>query len=182
MSTPVATPKPYGLLAEFDTPDQILAAACKARDAGYKRMDAYTPYPMHEMTDALGQRHSRLAWLIFLGGLLGGSTGFALQTWCSTVAYPFIIADRPFYSWPAFIPVTFECTILGAALTAVFGMILLNGLPRPYHPLFNVDRFALVTQTKFFLCIESVDPKFNLSETRQFLESLGAKEVQEVPE
>jgi hypothetical protein len=182
MSTPSAAVKPFGLLAEFDTPEEILAAARKARDAGYKKMDAYTPYPLHEMTDALGHRHSRIAWLIFLGGLLGGTTGFLLQTWCATVAYRFNVADRPFYSWPAFIPVTFECIILGASLTAVFGMILLNGLPRPYHPLFNVDRFALASQTKFFLCIESTDPKFNATETRQFLESLGARDVQEVPE
>jgi hypothetical protein len=174
---------PYGLLAEFETAQQLIDAATRARDEGYQRMDAYTPFPVEGLTDALGHRSTRLPYVVLLGGILGGLGGYLLQWYTSVYSYPLNIADRPFHSWPAFIPVTFECTILGAALSAVFGMLGLNGLPEPYHPLFNIERFALASRDRFFLCIRIVDPKFNLAETRKFLESLpGAREVQEVPE
>ncbi|MGL4553949.1 MAG: DUF3341 domain-containing protein [Gemmataceae bacterium] len=180
--TPKDTLPPYGLLAEFDSPKALIEAARKAKADGYKRMDAYTPYPMEELTDALGHRVTRLPLVVLIGGVLGGLAGYGLQWWSSVYAYPLIVADRPFHSWPAFIPVTFECIILGASLSAVFGMLGLNGLPMPYHPLFNIDRFALASRDRFFLCIRVVDPKFDRVQTRQFLEALGPREVQEVPE
>ena len=173
---------PYGLLAEFASAQALVDAAAKARQAGYKRMDAYTPFPVEGLADALGHRTTRLAWVVLIGGILGGAGGFLLQWWSAVFAYPLNVADRPLNSWPAFIPVTFECTILGAALSAVFGMLGLNGLPMPYHPLFNVDRFALASRDRFFLCIRVVDPRFDLAATRTFLEGLGPREVQEVPE
>jgi hypothetical protein len=181
-ATPKDTLPPYGLLAEFDTAEALVEASRKAKEAGYKRLDAYSPFPIHGLTDAIGHRITRLPWVVLAGGVLGGLGGYLLQWWSSVYAYPLIIADRPLHSWPAFIPVTFECTILGAALTAVFGMLGLNGLPMPYHPLFNIDRFALASRDRFFLCIRVVDPLFDLAETRKFLESLGPREVQEVPE
>lgn len=173
---------PYGLLAEFESATDLVTAANKAREAGYRRMDAYTPFPVEGLTTALGHRITRLPLVVLAGGLLGGIGGYLLQWYTSVYSYPLNIADRPFHSWPAFIPVTFECTILGAALFAVFGMLGLNGLPMPYHPLFNIDRFALASRDRFFLCIRVVDPLFDLVETRKFLESLGPREVQEVPE
>jgi hypothetical protein len=174
---------PYGLLAEFETAQQLIDASTRARDEGYQRMDAYTPFPVEGLPEALGHRTTRLPYVVLLGGILGGLGGYLLQWYTSVYSYPLNIADRPFHSWPAFIPVTFECTILGASLAAVFGMLGLNGLPEPYHPLFNIERFALASRDRFFLCIRIVDPKFNLDETRKFLESLpGAREVQEVPE
>lgn len=179
---PKDTLPPYGLLAEFDTAAHLIEAANKTREAGYRRMDAYTPYPIEALTDALGHRHTKLPWVVLIGGILGGLGGYLLQWWTSVYAYPLNVADRPLHSWPAFIFVTFECVILGAALSAVFGMLGLNGLPMPYHPLFNIDRFALASRDRFFLCIRVVDPKFDLVETRKFLEGLGPREVQEVPE
>ncbi len=174
---------PYGILAEFETAQQLVDAAVAARDAGYKRLDAYTPFPVEGLTDALGHRHTKLPYVVLLGGILGGLGGYLLQWYTSVYSYPLNIADRPYHSWPAFIPVTFECTILGASLAAVFGMLGLNGLPMPYHPLFNIDRFALASRDRFFLCIRTVDPKFDLVETRKFMQALpGAREVQEVPE
>jgi hypothetical protein len=173
---------PYGLLAEFDSAQALVDAATKAREAGYKRLDAYTPFPVEGLTDALGHRITRLPFVVLAGGILGGLGGYLLQWWSSVYAYPLNVADRPLHSWPAFIFVTFECTILGASLFAVFGMLGLNGLPMPYHPLFNIDRFALASRDRFFLCIRVVDPKFDLAGTRAFLEGLGPREVQEVPE
>lgn len=181
-ATPKDTLPPYGLLAEFETPAALIEAARRAKAEGYKRMDAYTPYPMEALTDALGHRITRLPYVVLIGGLLGGLGGYLLQWYTSTYSYPLNVADRPLHSWPAFIPVTFECTILGASLSAVFGMLGLNGLPMPYHPLFNIDRFALASRDRFFLCIRVVDPKFDLAGTRAFLETLGPREVQEVPE
>lgn len=170
----------YGLLAEFDTAEQVLHAAEKARQDGYAAMDAYSPFPVEGLTEALGLRRSRLPMLTFMGGLIGGTGGFLLEAFCAT-DYPLRIAGRPFVNWVPFFPVTFECTILGAVLTTVISMIALNGLPRPHHPLFNIDRFEGASRNKFFLCIEATDPKFELAATRQYLESLHPANVYEVP-
>ena len=174
------TPRIYGLMAEFDDPNALVLAAASAREAGYRRMDAYSPFPIEELHTALGSHHSRLPLIVLIGGVVGCLGGFLLQYWTMAVAYPLNVGGRPFNSWPAFIPVTFECTILGAALSAVFGMLALNGLPMPYHPVFNVDRFALASRNRFFLCIEAKDKQFDVEATRQFLESLKPREVSTV--
>jgi hypothetical protein len=171
------SPDVYGLMAEFQDPNELVAAAHRAYHEGYRRMDAYSPLPIEELHEAIGFGHTRLPLIVLIGGFIGGLSGFALQSWASIVAYPLNIGGKPLFSWPAFIPVTFECTILGAALSAVFGMLALNGLPQPYHPVFNVPRFSLASRSGFFLCIEALDSKFDLSRTREFLESLGASEV-----
>jgi hypothetical protein len=167
----------YGLIAEFDDPNHLVAAARRATEEGYRCMDAYSPLPIEELHEALGSRHTRLPLIVLIGGIVGCVGGYLLQWWSSAVAYPLNVGGKPLHSWPAFIPVTFECTILVAALSAVLGMLALNGLPQPYHPVFNVPRFALASRNRFFLCIESVDPKFELERTRHFLESLEPKEV-----
>ena len=167
----------YGLLAEFDNPSSLVAAAASARHAGYRCMDGYSPFPIEELHEALGAHHTRLPLIVLIGGLIGCLGGYGLQYWASAIAYPLNVAGKPLHSWPAFIPVTFECTILGAALSAVLGMLALNGLPMPYHPVFNVPRFALASRNQFFLCIEAKDPKFDLEETRRFLETLNPREV-----
>jgi Protein of unknown function (DUF3341) len=167
----------YGLMAEFDDPSALVAATAKAREAGYRRMDAYSPFPIEELHEAMGGHHSRLPLIVLVGGLVGCVSGFLLQYWSSAIAYPLNVGGRPFNSWPAFIPVTFECTILGASLAAVLGMLALNGLPMPYHSVFNVPRFALASRNRFFLCIETRDRQFDLDATRRFLESLRPREV-----
>jgi hypothetical protein len=172
----------YGLMAEFDDPNALVAATRKAHHEGYRRMDAYSPFPIEELHDALGGRHTRLPLIVLIGGLFGCIGGYALEYWVSAMAYPINVGGRPLHSWPAFIPVTFECTILVAALSAVFGMLVLNGLPMPYHPVFNVPRFALASRNRFFLCIEARDKKFDLKETRSFLETLNPREVTTVAE
>ena len=170
----------YGLMAEFDDPTALVAAAAQARREGYQSMDAYSPYPIEELHEALGAHHTRLPLIVLIGGLCGCIGGYALQVWVSAVAYPINVGGRPYHSWPAFIPITFECTILAAALSAVLGMLALNRLPMPYHPVFNVPRFALASRNRFFLCIESKDPKFDLDGTRRFLETLNPREVSTV--
>src|SRR5690349_9449908 len=167
----------YGLLAEFDDPTSLVAAAHKARANGYRCMDAYSPFPIEELHEALGTRHTRLPLIVLVGGLAGGIGGYLLQYWAAAIAFPLNTGGKPYHSWPAFIPITFECTILVAALSAVLGMLALNGLPQPYHPVFNVPRFALASRNRFFLCIESADPKFHVEHTRQFLETLEPREV-----
>jgi hypothetical protein len=167
-------------MAEFEDPNTLVAAAAQAREAGYRRMDAYSPFPIEELHEALGSHHSKLPLIVLIGGVVGCLGGFLLQYWASAIAYPINVGGRPFNSWPAFIPVTFECTILGAALSAVLGMLALNGLPMPYHPVFNVPRFALASRNRFFLCIEARDRKFDLEKTRAFLESLSPREVSTV--
>jgi hypothetical protein len=172
----------YGLLAEFDDANRLVAAARRTREEGYTHTDAYSPFPVEELADALGARATRLPLIIFLGGLTGCIGGFLLQYIPSVLEYPLNVGGRPLNSWPSFIPVTFELTILAAALTAVLGMLALNGLPMPYHPVFNVPRFALATRDRFFLCIEATDPKFELERTRAFLQGLEAREVHQVPQ
>jgi hypothetical protein len=167
-------------MAEFDDPTSLVAATQRAHDAGYRSMDAYSPFPIEELHEALGSPHTRLPLVVLIGGLCGCAAGYALQYWSSVVAYPLNIGGKPLHSWPAFIPVTFECTILGAALSCVLGMLALNGLPMPYHPVFNVPRFALASRNRFFLCIEAKDPKFDLEATRRFLQTLGPREVSTV--
>jgi hypothetical protein len=170
----------YGVMAEFAEPADLVKAAAAARAAGYTRMDAYTPYPVEGLSEALEFRKTRVPMLVFLGGLFGGVSGYLMQYYCAAVSYPMDIGGRPLNSWPMFIPVTFEMTILCAALTAVVGMLFLNGLPMPYHPTFNVPRFALASRDRFFLCIEARDPKFVHEQTRQFLSSLHPREVTDV--
>jgi hypothetical protein len=170
----------YGLMAEFDSAGDLLDAARRAYEAGYRRLDAYSPFPVHGLAEAIGFRRTRLPYLVLLGGLVGGLGGYYLQYWVSVIDYPLNVGGRPLHSWPAFIPVTFELIILVAALAAVLGMLALNGLPMPYHPVFNVPAFELATRNRFFLCIEATDPKFDVEETRRFLESLKPHGVYEV--
>ena len=170
----------HGLMAEFDDPTSLVAAAERAHREGYRRMDAYSPFPIEELHHALGAHQTRLPLIVLIGGLCGCLGGYGLQYWSSVFAYPLNIGGKPLHSWPAFIPVTFECTILVAALSAVLGMLALNGLPQPYHPVFNVPRFALASRNRFFLCIEAADPKFDLEGTRAFLATLGPREVSTV--
>jgi hypothetical protein len=167
----------HGMMGEFETPAALVKAAHAAHAAGYKAMDAYSPIPIEELHHAMGLPTTKLSTLVFSGGLIGGISGFLLENWVSIFAYPLNVGGKPLYSWPAFIPVTYECTILGAALTCVFGMLALNGLPQPYHPVFNAKRFAMATRDRFFLCIEATDQKFDLQQTRSFLEGIGAREV-----
>jgi hypothetical protein len=170
----------YGLLGEFDSANQLIRAAEKVRDAGYTHIDAYTPFPVEGLSEALGLKRNKVPLITLIGGLCGGLGGFAFQYWVNVVSYPQNIGGRPYNSWPAFIPVTFEMTILFASLSAVFGMLALNGLPQPHHPLFNVERFKMASTDRFFLCIESSDPKFRLADTAHFLQSLQAQHVTEV--
>ncbi len=175
-------PAIYGLMAEFDDPTALVAAAMRAREEGYTCLDAYSPYPIEELHHALHTKSTKLPLLVLIGGLFGCIGGYSLQYWVSAIAYPINVGGKPFHSWPAFVPVTFECTILAAALTAVLGMLALNGLPQPYHPVFNVPRFALASRNRFFICIESSDAKFDLEATRRFLETLNPREVTTVAE
>jgi hypothetical protein len=176
----VKAPRLYGVMAEFGNPAELIAAAEKARHAGYRRMDAYTPYPIEAVWEAIGHHRSRVPLLALVGGLIGCVGGYALQYWASAIEYPLDVGGRPYNSWPAFIPVTFECTILIAGLFAVVGMLALNGLPTPHHPVFNVPRFALASRDRYFLCIEARDKRFDRAGTRAFLEAQGPTEVWDV--
>ena len=170
----------YGLIAEFSDPQEVVTAARRVHEAGYRKVDAFSPYPMEALTEALELPGSRLPLLVLLGGAAGLIAGYGLEYWVSVIEYPLNIGGKPFHSWPAFIPPAFETTILFAALTAVLGMLALNGLPEPYHPVFNVPTFALATKDRFFICIEASDPKFDADRTRSFLLSLGPRAVSEV--
>jgi len=170
----------YGLMAEFDTPEHLLDAALKAHDNGYRLMDAFTPFPVEGLSDAIGFHHTRLPLIVLAGGVIGAVGGYFMQYYSWVWDYPINIAGRPMHSWPSFIPVTFELTILCGAFAAVLGMLALNRLPEPYHPVFNVPNFQLASRNKFFLLVRSIDPKFDLEGTRQFLETLNPQEVAEV--
>jgi hypothetical protein len=174
-------PTVYGVMAEFDNPTSAVAAARAAYEAGFRRMDAFSPYPVEELSEAIGPQKNHLPLIVLIGGLLGGASGYFLQYYLSVVNYPLNVGGKPLHSWPAFIPITFEMTILGAALFAIFGMLALNGLPEPYHPVFNAPNFALATRDRFFLLIEWRDQNFDRAQTANFMRSLeGARSVSEV--
>ena len=176
-----ARPVIYGLLAEFKDPTDLLQAVRGARAKGYRRMDAYSPFPIEELSEALGMRGTRVPMVMFLGGLVGCVGGFFMQWYANVIGYPVNVGGRPLNSWPSFIPITFELTVLVSALAGVFGLLALCGLPMPYHSLFNVARFARASRDRFFLCIEAADPLFDPEQTRQLLASFGPQEVSEVP-
>jgi hypothetical protein len=170
----------YGLMAEFESPETVLNASRKARDAGYTALDAYSPMPVAGLAEALGFERTRLPLLVLLAGIFGMLFGFFLQYYANVFSFPLNIAGKPFNSWPSFIPITFELTILFAALMATFGMLALNGLPKTYHPIFNNPRFALASNDRFFLCIEARDQQFDLVKTTEFLKGLHPLSLSEV--
>src|SRR5579862_429081 len=171
----------YGIMAQFEDPEQLLEAANRAYAAGYRKMDAYSPMPIEGLDKAVGMGTNWVAPIVLFFGLSGAAGGFGLLWWISVIAYPHNVAGRPFNSWPAYIPITFECTVLLAALSAVIGMLALNKLPMPYHPVFNVESFSQrASVDRFFLCIEASDPKFDVASARAFLEQLNPEEVADV--
>ncbi len=173
-------PPIYGLLAEFSSASELVAAVHRAREEGYRQMDAYSPFPVEGLAEALGFHRTRVPLIVLIGGLIGCVGGYFLQYYLTAVSYPINVGGRPLHSWPMFIPITFELTVLIAALSAVLGLLALNGLPMPYHPVFNVPRFALATRDRFFLCIEATDPKFDREGTRRFMERSVPRQVSEV--
>jgi hypothetical protein len=180
MHKPVNEPSIYGVLAEFSSQADLIHAAEKVRDEGYKVTDAFSPYPIEGLLDALGKKESRIPWFILACGLTGFCAAWGLQTFTSNIDYPWNIGGRPLFSWPAFLPIVFELTVLLSAFGAVFGMIGFNGLPLPYHPLFNIEAFKKASRDGFFLVVEATDPKFDRSKTAQFLKALKARGVYEV--
>lgn len=173
-------PRLYGLMAEFSDPTELVAAARQAHEAGYRHLDAYTPFPIEQLSEALGMHRNLLPPIVLAGGIAGMLTAIGLQYWTSVVDYPINVGGRPLFSWPLFIPVTFELTILFAAFATVLGMLALNGLPMPYHPVFGAPRFALASRDRFFLCIEATDPKFDHDDTWRFLQRLQPRQISEV--
>lgn len=171
----------YGLMAEFDNPAELVAAADRTREAGYKKIDAYSPFPVEGLAEAIGFHRDYVPLVTLIGGLIGGSGGFLMQYWMSAISYPTNIGGRPLNSWPAFIVITFEMTILFGAISAVLGMLALNGLPMPYHPVFNVPRFAFASKDRFFLIVFASDKKYEAEGTRKFLEGLNPRSISEVP-
>jgi len=174
-------PRIYGILAEFNDPQALLEVAHRARAEGYRMMDAYTPFPIHGLSDAIGFHRTRLPLIVLIGGIIGCVGGYFMQWYANVVAYPINIGGRPYNSWPAWIPITVELTVLCAGIAAVLGMLALNGLPTPYHPLFNMPRFELASRTHFFFCIKSTDPKFDPQATRAFLLTLNPTSLALVP-
>jgi hypothetical protein len=180
MHTESHEPTTHGAMAAFNSAEALMAAADRAREAGYTRMDAYSPFPVEGLNEALGNKHTKLSMIVLAGAIVGGISGFLMQAWMEAIDYPKNIGGRPLISWPSFVPATFEMTILFGAFTAVIAMIALNGLPQPYHPVFNVPQFRRASRDGFFLVIESSDPKFDLQGTMGFLETLGPIGVYEV--
>ncbi|MBK8480416.1 MAG: DUF3341 domain-containing protein [Proteobacteria bacterium] len=168
----------WGVLAEFADPTALYRACERLRDGGFSRWDAHSPFPVHGLDRAMGLRPSRLPWVVFVGGMLGAAGGLGLQWWTSTIAYPMVIAGKPYFSWPAFVPVTFEVGVLAAALTCVLGMLHFNRLPRHYHPVFRSERFAGVGDDRFFISVEAADPRFDPDQTPGWLKELGATHVE----
>jgi hypothetical protein len=170
----------YGVIAEFESPNDLVHAARKTYDAGYRRINGYSPYPIEELSEAIGFTHTSLPLIVFIGGVIGGLSGFFMQYWIEVIDYPLNVGGKPYNSWPAFIPITFEMTVLFAAFAAVLGMLVLNKLPQPYHPVFNAPNFALATRDRFFLAVEANDPKFEHGAVVDLLKSLNAIEVNDV--
>jgi hypothetical protein len=181
MTESPVTSTQYGLMAEFDSAQDLVAAAHKTHQAGYQKIDAYSPFPIEGLAEAIGFHKNRVPLVVLIGGLIGGLSGYALQYWVAAITYPMNIGGRPYHSWPSFIIVTFEMTILFAGLSAVFGMLALNGLPMPYHPVFNVPEFRKASENKFFLVVFSSDPNYDAARTRNFLQGLAPRMVAEVP-
>jgi hypothetical protein len=179
--TSAASENVYGLIAEFDEPDLLLLATRRAIDRGYRMVEAYTPFPIEGLAEALGFHSNRLPAIVFLGGLAGGIAGYFMQWYSAVVSYPIDVGGRPLHSWPSFIPITFEMAVLCAALSAVFGLLGANGLPRPHHPVFNVPSFALASRNRFFLCIQARDARFELESVRSFLEEQRPRSIAVVP-
>ncbi len=173
-------PPLYGVIAEFEGPNELVHAARKTYEAGYRRINGYSPYPIEELSEAIGFTHTALPLIVFIGGVIGGLAGFFMQYYMEVIDYPLNVGGKPFNSWPAFIPITFECTVLAAAFSAVLGMLILNRLPQPYHPVFNTPNFELATRDRFFLAVEANDPKFDHDKVVALLQSLNAMEVSDV--
>jgi len=173
-------PPLYGVIAEFDTPGDLVHAARKVYEQGYRRINGYSPYPIEELSEAIGFTHTSLPLIVFIGGVLGGLAGFGMQYYMEVIDYPLNVGGKPYNSWPAFIPITFECIVLAAAFSAVLGMLILNKLPQPYHPVFNVPNFAMATRDRFFLAVEANDPKFDHAKVVLMLRDLNALEVSDV--
>ena len=170
----------YGVMAEFENPTDLVAAARKVYSLGYRRINGYSPYPIEELSEAIGFTHTSLPLIVFIGGVLGGLGGFFMQYWIEVINYPINVGGKPYNSWPAFIPITFEMTVLCAAFAAVLGMLVLNKLPQPYHPVFNLPNFAMATRDRFFLAVEANDPIFEHAKVVQLLKDLGSVEVTDV--
>ena len=177
---PRHAPPLYGVIAEFENPSDLVHAAHKTYEAGYRRINGYSPYPIEELSEAIGFHHTSLPLIVFIGGVIGGLSGFFMQYWIEVIDYPINVGGKPYNSWPAFIPITFEMTVLFAAFSAVLGMLILNKLPQPYHPVFNAPNFALATRDRFFLAVEANDPNFNHADVVELLKNLNAVEVTDV--
>lgn len=171
----------YGTMAEFASAQDLVVAARRTHEAGYRKIDAYSPFPVEELADAIGFHKNNVALVTLIGAIIGGLSGYLMQYWIAVISYPVNVGGRPYHSWPAFIIVTFEMTILFGAIFAVFGMLALNGLPMPYHPVFNVPRFVLASKDRFFLIVFASDPKYDVLGTRQFLQGLEPRSISEVP-